>query len=33
MYILMAENEELKTLDEGEIGQWKSWLKPQHLKN
>ena len=31
--ILMAENEELKTLDEGERGQWKSWLKPQHLKN
>ena len=28
---LMAESEEgLKSLDEGESGEWKSWLKAQH---
>ena len=28
---LIAESEkELKTLDEGERGEWKSWLKTQH---
>ena len=27
---LMAESEELKSLDESERGQWKSWLKTQH---
>jgi len=31
---LMAESEEeLKSLDESERGEWKSWLKTQHLKN
>ena len=31
---LMAESkEELKTPDEGERGEWKSWLKTQHSKN
>ena len=31
---LMAESkEELKRLDEGERGEWKSWLKTQHSKN
>ena len=32
---LMAESEEeLKSLlDEGEIGEWKSWLKAQHSEN
>ena len=30
----MAESEEeLKSLDEGEKGEWKSWLKTQHSKN
>ena len=27
---LMAGSEELKSLDESERGQWKSWLKAQH---
>ena len=31
---LTAESkEELKTPDEGERGEWKSWLKTQHSKN
>ena len=31
--ILMAESkEELKSLDEGERGEWKSWLETQHSK-
>jgi len=31
---LVAESkEELKPLDEGERGEWKSWLKTQHSKN
>ena len=30
---LMAENEELESLDESERGEWKSWLKAQHLEN
>ena len=31
---LMAESEEeLKPLDESEIGDWKSWLKTQHSEN
>ena len=30
---LTAESEELKPLDEGERGEWKSWLKAQHSKN
>ena len=31
---LMAESkEELKRLDEGERGEWKSWLKTQHSKH
>ena len=31
---LMAESEEkLKSLDEGERGEWKSWLKTQHSEN
>ena len=31
---LMAESEEeLKSLDESERGEWKSWLKTQHLEN
>ena len=31
---LMAESEEkLKPLDEGERGEWKSWLKTQHSEN
>ena len=31
---LMAESEEeLKSLDEGERGEWKGWLKTQHSKN
>ena len=31
---LMAESEEeLKTLDESERGEWKSWLKAQHPEN
>ena len=31
---LMAESKELKKpLDEGERGEWKSWLKTQHSKN
>ena len=25
--------EELKSLEESEGGEWKSWLKTQHLKN
>ena len=30
----MAESkEELNSLDEGETGEWKSWLKTQHSKN
>ena len=32
--ILIAESEEeLKSLDESERGEWKSWLKTQHLEN
>ena len=32
--LLMAESEEeLKSLDEGERGEWISWLKTQHSKN
>ena len=32
--ILMAETEEeLKSLDESESGEWKSWLKSQHSEN
>ena len=32
--ILVAENEELKEpLDESERGEWKGWLKTQHLEN
>ena len=32
--ILMAETEEeLKSLDESESGEWKSWLKAQHSEN
>ena len=30
---LMAESEELKTLDESERREWKSWLKAQHSEN
>ena len=31
---LMAESEEeLESLDEGERGEWKGWLKTQHSKN
>ena len=31
---LVAESEEeLKSLDESETGQWKSWLKTQHSEN
>ena len=31
---LMAESEEeLKSLDESERGEWKSWLKTQHSEN
>ena len=32
---LMAESEEelKKPLDEGERGEWKSWLNPQHSEN
>ena len=31
---LMAESEEeLKSLDESERGEWKIWLKTQHSKN
>ena len=30
---LMAESEELKSLDESERGEWKSWLKVQHSEN
>ena len=30
---LMAESKELKTLDQGEREEWKSWLKTQHSKN
>ena len=31
---LMAENEEeRKTFDKGEKGEWKSWVKTQHSKN
>jgi len=30
----MAENEEeLKFVDEGERGEWKSWLETQHSEN
>ena len=30
---LMAESEEeLESLDEGERGEWKTWLKTQHAK-
>ena len=30
---LMAESKELKSLDESERGEWKSWLKNQHSEN
>ena len=31
---LLAESEEkLKSLDESESGEWKSWLKAQHSEN
>ena len=30
---LMAESEELESLDESERGEWKSWLKTQHSEN
>ena len=30
---LMAESKELKTFDESERGEQKSWLKAQHSKN
>ena len=30
--ILMAENEE-EPIDEGERGEWKSWLKTKHSEN
>ena len=30
---LMAESEELKSLDENKTGEWKSWLKTQHSEN
>ena len=30
---LMAESEELKSLEESERGEWKSWLKAQHSEN
>ena len=30
---LMAESEELKSLNEMERGEWKSWLKTQHSEN
>ena len=31
---IMAESEEeLKSLDESERGEWKSWLKAQHSEN
>ena len=34
-YEVMAESEEelKKPLDEGERGEWKSWLKSQHSEN
>ena len=30
---LMAESEELESLDESESEEWKSWLKAQHSEN
>ena len=30
---LMAQSEELKSLDESEQAEWKSWLKTQHSEN
>ena len=30
---LMAEREELKSLDESEREEWQSWLKTQHSEN
>ena len=30
---LMAESEELKSLNESERGEWKSWLKTPHSEN
>ena len=30
---LLAESKELTSLDEGERGEWKSWLKAQHSEN
>ena len=30
---LMAESKELKSLDESERREWKSWLKCQHSEN
>ena len=31
--IIMAESKEVKATDEGENGEWKSWLEVQHSKN
>ena len=31
--IIAESEEELKSLDESERGEWKSWLKTQHSKN
>ena len=30
---LMVESEELKSLEDSERGEWKSWLKAQHSEN
>ena len=30
---IMAESKELKSLDESEKEEWKSWLKTQHSEN
>ena len=30
---LMAESEELESLDENERGEWKNWHKTQHSEN
>ena len=30
---LMAETEELESLDESERGEWKGWIKAQHSEN
>ena len=31
--IMVESKEELEPLDEGERGEWKSWLKTQHSKD